>query len=394
MTAARLSAFRARRGVRGASVAEYVVAAALVIAVVFVGLRLFGATALAHVEQTNDCLSGGGCSAPGGGAPGGGASSGAGPGGAGRSPETATTSPTASSSADPPPSAAPPAESGGFLSGVGDFFGDVVEGAVKGDLVQDPSLANVIGQTLGGEIPIVGWASDARDWGAAFGDVLEGREGGWGNLGLSTLAFLPFGSTIKNVAKGADVASSAARHADHDGGAELQRLLDRPAQLRSPTEFEELLRRDVPRARRAPLDEALPPGSTVLRRSDGDSWVVYRNESGKVRMRFRAEEARTYTEAAPGRNYTTDAEVAINVEGRAFVLEGRHRAVGAAHGDAIDPELGGVPGQPGVLDYEFYDHVSKYTGVPVSDLEIDYTDPDVTKAEADRRFGERYGGRR
>jgi hypothetical protein len=96
-------------------------------------------------------------------------------------------------------------------------------------------------------------------------------------------------------------------------------------------------------------------------------------------------------EANPGRNYTTDTQVALDEEGRPFVHEGRHRAIGAAKGDKILASNGGVDDAPGWLDFDFSPEVVKEKGVPVKDLSIDYTDPDVPPDEADAIWEKRHG---
>jgi hypothetical protein len=63
----------------------------------------------------------------------------------------------------------------------------------------------------------------------------------------------------------------------------------------------------------------------------------------------------------------------VNKHGEPFVLEGRHRSIGAAKGDTIGADLGGVPGQRGVLDFE-YAGIIDVEGVFVRDLKIDYTE--------------------
>ncbi len=128
---------------------------------------------------------------------------------------------------------------------------------------------------------------------------------------------------------------------------------------------------------RPSIAEGLPEDAAILRRggADGESWVIYRPAEGPDRVRFRAEDARTGAPINPGQGaYSADAEAGLTAgrtlaDDRVFVLEGRHRAVGAAQGDAIPAELGGVPGQRGVLDYEFYNrYYSDAEGHNVRDL--------------------------
>lgn len=114
------------------------------------------------------------------------------------------------------------------------------------------------------------------------------------------------------------------------------------------------------------------------------NYEVYTAPSGEKRIQFKADAAVTGNEANPGRNYTADASAALDKQGRVFVLEGRHRAIGAARGDEIPEELGGVPGKRGWLDYPFDDEVKDYSSIPVKNLEIDYTKPEArTVRESD-----------
>lgn len=83
--------------------------------------------------------------------------------------------------------------------------------------------------------------------------------------------------------------------------------------------------------------------------------------------------------------------------GELVVLEGRHRAIGAAHGDEVPEALGGVPDQPGVLDYAFHEPggfgpASSEGLSPVGELKIDDKVRDVATPEAaaeaqQKRFG-------
>jgi len=141
----------------------------------------------------------------------------------------------------------------------------------------------------------------------------------------------------------------------------------------------------------AQIAAKLPPGVQIV--TQGPGYVVYRI-GGRLRIRFDARAAKTLQEANPGRGYTTDNLAALNKAGEVFVHEGRHRAVGAAKGDTIPPDLGGVPGQRYILDLEFSQNVEGSSGVYVRDLKIDYSEPDVSAAEADRIWNERHGKKR
>lgn len=137
------------------------------------------------------------------------------------------------------------------------------------------------------------------------------------------------------------------------------------------------------------IESSLPGGARVI--SKGRGHVVYRLPEGQMRIRFDARGAKTLQGANPGRNYTKDGLAGLTNEGEVFVHEGRHRAIGAANGDAIPADLGGVSGQPHLLDLEFSEQVAQPGGVYVRNLNIDYTQVDVGAAEADRLWSERHG---
>lgn len=132
----------------------------------------------------------------------------------------------------------------------------------------------------------------------------------------------------------------------------------------------------------------LPSGAQVV--SKGRGYVVYRS-GGQTRIRFDARGAKTLQEANPGRNYSGDSLAGVNKDGEVFVHEGRHRAIGAARGDVITPDNGGVPGQPHILDFEFSAEPAQSGGAYVRNLKIDYNEPDVGAAEADRIWRQRHG---
>ncbi|HEX8474471.1 MAG TPA: hypothetical protein VF666_10590 [Pyrinomonadaceae bacterium] len=105
--------------------------------------------------------------------------------------------------------------------GVGAFF----EGAIAGDFSGNDSWSKVGGQTLVGVIPIAGQIADARDTAAAIGDIWNGKEGGWVNLGAALVGWVPlFGDAAKG-------AFRVGRKAVAVGGEEvLQRTLTQSAQ--------------------------------------------------------------------------------------------------------------------------------------------------------------------
>jgi RHS repeat-associated protein len=132
-----------------------------------------------------------------------------------------------------------------------------------------------------------------------------------------------------------------------------------------------------------------PRGLSV--QTGGPHHEVYTAADGTERIRFQADQAVTLQEATPGRNYSTDSLAGVTEDGKVYVHEGRHRAIGAAHGDTIPADVGGIPGRPGWLDYEYSRETAPAGGVPVRDLSIDNSQPDVSAAEADRVRQERWG---
>lgn len=66
-------------------------------------------------------------------------------------------------------------------------------------------------------------------------------------------------------------------------------------------------------------------------------------------------------------------EAYITPDGDVVVMEGTHRAAAAAQGQQIPPDpyqphLGGVPGQPGVMEFELYQGPTSGSPVPLKDL--------------------------
>jgi len=131
----------------------------------------------------------------------------------------------------------------------------------------------------------------------------------------------------------------------------------------------------------AEVKTAIPAPNGTIKTTD-PNYIIYVTSEGKERIRFRASEAVTAQFAKPGRLYTTEGAAALTENGEVFVMDGRHRAIGAAHGDKIGEDLGGVG--PDVLDYEFErprDPIK--SGVKVRDLTIDYSAQDLSKDQAD-----------
>lgn len=130
-----------------------------------------------------------------------------------------TPSPSPGPAPTPPSDTAPQPEQKTSEEGVGSFF----EGLVKGDFSGNDSWSATAGQVIGGFIPVVGQIGDARDTISAIGDVAQGKEGAWGNLGLAAVAWVPGVGDIakgairggeKAVDAGSEVAQQATRHSD------------------------------------------------------------------------------------------------------------------------------------------------------------------------------------
>jgi len=105
---------------------------------------------------------------------------------------------------------------GGFWGGVGKFF----KGAVEGDF-GDNGWQGALGQAVVGFIPIVGQIADARDTIAGIAAVVQGKPGGWEQLGGAAIAWVPgVGGVVKNGIKDA-------RRVEE--GAEAVRRIDKAA---------------------------------------------------------------------------------------------------------------------------------------------------------------------
>lgn len=113
--------------------------------------------------------------------------------------------------------------------GIGAFF----DGLVKGDFSDNDSWSATAGQVIGGFIPVVGQIGDARDTVSAIGDVIQGKDGAWGNLGLAAVAWVPgVGDLAKGAIRGgekaldagSEVAQQATRHSDEIADAVRPRI--------------------------------------------------------------------------------------------------------------------------------------------------------------------------
>ncbi len=145
----------------------------------------------------------------------------------------------------------------GSSEGIGSFF----EGAIAGDFSDNDSWSKTGGQVAAGFVPVWGQIADARDTAAAIGQVWNGEEGGWLNLGAAAIGWVPgFGDGIKAAIRGGDrvvaeTAEQAIRRADDAAEAGLRnadtvaRVSSRPEWLQrldAGNEFNALRRSEYP----------------------------------------------------------------------------------------------------------------------------------------------------
>ena len=88
-----------------------------------------------------------------------------------------------------------------LIPGYRDFKREMVEGAILGDFKEDPSIGNMIGQTLVGSIPYLGTIADTRDLTKQIIDLAEGGYEDpweWIDVAFALVAFVPgAGDTAK-----------------------------------------------------------------------------------------------------------------------------------------------------------------------------------------------------
>ena len=81
---------------------------------------------------------------------------------------------------------------------------DLVEGATLGDFSRTDSEAKLIGQFAAGFVPVYGQVGDVRDTAAAVRKVWRREPGGWRDLGVALLGWLPLvGEMFRRKMKGA-----------------------------------------------------------------------------------------------------------------------------------------------------------------------------------------------
>jgi hypothetical protein len=96
---------------------------------------------------------------------------------------------------------------------IGRFGLDMLDGAVRGDFVNEPSAGHITGQILAGLTPI-GWVGDARDIVAGVKGIYQGKQGAWLNTGLAAVGVVPIvGEGAKALVRGGRAADEAAKAA-------------------------------------------------------------------------------------------------------------------------------------------------------------------------------------
>ena len=84
-----------------------------------------------------------------------------------------------------------------FRDSINNALGDILEGALKGELIDDPNGWNILGQVIMGFVPYAGQAADIRDL-LVILDKMESGEAGYLDLSLALVAFIPgLGDAIK-----------------------------------------------------------------------------------------------------------------------------------------------------------------------------------------------------
>lgn len=127
------------------------------------------------------------------------------------------------------------------------------------------------------------------------------------------------------------------------------------------------------------------PNPTLVEQNDQHGYAVYQHDDGT--MTIQADCSKAFANRSPNdlmlrpTTHTGDdnrvniPEAFIGKDGRVVVMEGMHRSAAASHGtqvppDPDNPHLGGVPGRPGYMNYEYSPDFNNpdRTGVPLQDL--------------------------
>ena len=127
------------------------------------------------------------------------------------------------------------------------------------------------------------------------------------------------------------------------------------------------------------------PNPRLVERNDRWGWDIFEHDDGS--RTIRADCRRGFASRPPGSDPTLRPTIhvgednAINLpeahlgrDGRLIVMEGTHRSAAASHGaqlpqDPDNPHLGGVPGRPGYMEYEYSpEYNNDSVGTPLQDL--------------------------
>lgn len=99
-----------------------------------------------------------------------------------------------------------------------------------------------------------------------------------------------------------------------------------------------------------------PQGAKVLQTDPNGKWVIFEDANGVKKIQFDVTAAENVAPKPlpprmPGKMPTLRTEAKVGPDGKVHVTEGMHRLEAAQGGTLIPPDLGGVPGLPGWLEY-------------------------------------------
>jgi hypothetical protein len=100
-----------------------------------------------------------------------------------------------------------------------------------------------------------------------------------------------------------------------------------------------------------------PQGAKILQTDPNGKWVIFEDAAGVKKIQFDVNAAENVAPKplplrGPGKIDTPRTEAIVGPDGKVYVTEGMHRLEAAQGGAVIPPDKGGVPGQPGWLEYE------------------------------------------
>jgi RHS repeat-associated protein len=123
------------------------------------------------------------------------------------------------------------------------------------------------------------------------------------------------------------------------------------------------------------------PNPKLIAEDPVNGWQIFEHSNGDQKFTIRADCRRGYATPKPGglRDSVNHAsgnwpEAHLGQDGRVIVMEGTHRAAAAAQGHQIPPDpevphLGGVPGMPGHMEFEYHPNFNNNEpGVPLQNL--------------------------